>query len=67
MKKSDSKSRLIRWVLLLQQFDLEIKDKVGLENVIADHLSRLDPKVTPSVEIPIDDFFSDNQLLAISH
>jgi len=67
MKKSDSKSRLIRWVLLLQQFDLEIKDKVGLENVIADHLSRLDPKVTPSEEIPIDDFFSDNQLLAISH
>ena len=43
MKKSDSKPRLIRWVLLLQEFDLEIKDKVGLANVVADHLSCLGP------------------------
>jgi len=33
MKKSDAKSRLIRWVLL-QEFDLEIKDKAGLANVV---------------------------------
>ena len=45
MAKKVAKPRLIKWVLLLQEFDLEIKYKKGSDNVIADHLSRLEMNV----------------------
>jgi hypothetical protein len=45
LKKKESKSRLIKWILLLQEFDLEIKDKKkSAENHVADHLIRLRTK-----------------------
>lgn len=39
MMKKDAKPRVIRWILLLQEFNLEIIDRKGTENQVADHLS----------------------------
>ena len=56
LTKKDAKPRLIRWILLLQEFDLEIKDKKGVENSVADHLSCM--SITNTQEPPINDFLS---------
>nr|GEY94726.1 reverse transcriptase domain-containing protein [Tanacetum cinerariifolium] len=40
--KGDAKARLLRWVLLLQEFDFKVLDTKGAENLAADHLSRLE-------------------------
>ncbi|XP_070040415.1 uncharacterized protein [Nicotiana tomentosiformis] len=42
LSKKDARPRLLRWILLLQEFNLEIKDKKVTENQVADHLSRLE-------------------------
>nr|GEV08269.1 hypothetical protein [Tanacetum cinerariifolium] len=42
LNKQDAKPRLLRWVLLLQEFDIIILDKKESENLAADHLSRLE-------------------------
>jgi hypothetical protein len=54
LTKKDAKPRLIRWILLLQEFDIQIKDKKGVENTVADHLLRM--QVTNMQELPINDF-----------
>ncbi|XP_074283103.1 uncharacterized protein LOC141607649 [Silene latifolia] len=64
--KKEAKARLLRWILLLQEFDLEIKDKKGAKNVVVDHLSRL-PLQEGGYSLPIDDSFPDDILLAISN
>ncbi|CAN6542407.1 unnamed protein product [Malus baccata var. baccata] len=62
LTKKEAKPRLIRWMLLLQEFDIEIRDKKGSENVVADHLSRM---VHNEEALPILETFPDEQLMSI--
>ena len=64
MENKDAKPRLIRWVLLLQEFDLHITDRKGAENPVADNLSRLENILDDP--LPIDDSFPDEKLTAIN-
>ncbi|XP_076895296.1 uncharacterized protein LOC143547869 [Bidens hawaiensis] len=65
MDKKYTKPRLIRWILLLQEFDLEIRDKKGTENVVADNLSRIVLK-DGDRDRPINEPFPDEQIFAVS-
>nr|GFA44557.1 hypothetical protein [Tanacetum cinerariifolium] len=66
--KKDVKARLLRWILLLQEFDFKVIDTRGAENYAADHLSRLenpyenvfDPKET-------NETFSIESLNKVAH
>nr|XP_027109530.1 uncharacterized protein LOC113729431 [Coffea arabica] len=62
LTKKYAKPRLIRWILLLQEFNLEIKDKSGAENLVTDHLSRL---LTYKEDQPLREAFPEEQLLTI--
>ena len=53
-------------MLLLQEFDLEIKDKKGCDNVIADHLSRVEQNETEKEEAELTENFPDEQLFKVS-
>ena len=60
--KKDAKPRLLGWILLLQEFDLEIKDKKGTKNVVDDHLSRMEG-IKPE-QVAINDNFPYEQLIS---
>jgi hypothetical protein len=62
--KKDAKPRLIRWVLLLQEFDLHIIDRKDAENPVADNLSRLEN--ISFDHIPVNDSFPNEQLASIN-
>ena len=64
LTKKDSKPWLIRWILLLQEFDLEIKDRKGVENPVVDHLSKMyfrEPQ-----ELPTNDSLRDDILFKVT-
>jgi hypothetical protein len=63
LAKKDAKPRLICWILLLQEFNVEIHDKKGVENVVADHLSRLNRGQDD--KDPIEDKMRDDHLYRV--
>ena len=66
LSKQDTKPRLTRWILLCQEFNVAIKDKKRVENVVADHFSWLVLEST-SNGLPIGDSFHDEKLFALIH
>ena len=66
LTKHNAKARLIRWVLRLQEFNLQIRDKKGVENVVADHLSRLTIEHNTH-NPPINDEFPEESLLLVEN
>jgi hypothetical protein len=66
LAKKEAKPRLICWILLLlllQEFDVEIRDKKGVENVVADHLSRMNRGQDDKE--PIEDKMRDDHLYQV--
>ncbi|GKD62215.1 reverse transcriptase domain-containing protein [Tanacetum coccineum] len=63
--KQDVKPRLIRWILLLQEFDIGIKDKKGTKNVAADNLSQIENDEM-SDKSDVDDNFPRETLMEIT-
>ena len=63
MNKTHFSGMTIRWILLLQNFDITIMDKPGKHNVVSDFLSRLEHTIEKEM---IDDVFPDEHLFVVS-
>ena len=63
LAKKDAKPCLIHWVLLLQEYDLQIIDRRGKDNPVADHLSRMEGIVDDPV--PINESFPGEYLATL--
>jgi len=64
LSKKDAKPRLVRWILLLQEFDCEIRDQKGSENLVANRLSRI--RYDKESGSSVSKCFPDKQLYAVS-
>ena len=62
--KKDAKPRQIRWILLLHEFDIEIRDKKGSEDLVIDHLLLLEQK-GKSEDCLIQEAFLNEQLFGV--
>ena len=68
LSKKDAKPRLLRWILMLQEFDWEMRDKKGSENLITDHLSGLDQEELNKNDdgVSINESFHGEHLLTLA-
>ena len=64
--KKDAKSCMIQWILLPQEFNIEIRDKKVSKNVVADPLSRMTMDYIDDAS-PISETFLDEQLMHIAY
>ena len=67
ISKQDAKTRLIRWIQLLQKFDLEIIDRKSTENQVGYHLSKLKADESTLTKEDITETFLDEKLLMLQH
>jgi hypothetical protein len=63
MKKPVTNARVTRWSLLLQEFNITIIDRPGIDNLVVDLLYRL---IHTGDNTPVDDDFLDENLFSIS-
>jgi hypothetical protein len=57
MNKPITNGQVTRWILLLQEFNITVLDRLGKDNLVADFISRIKNE---DDDIPVDDSFPDD-------